>query len=190
MDFQTLQNQVCQEITSALSRVKDEEINELIDVLLSAEKVFVMGVGRVMLMMQSFAKRIKHMGIDSYVVGETVIPAISNKDVLLAGSGSGETITSVTVAQLAQKQGAKVALITAAKDSTLKKIADISVRIPSTTKRRLMMSKTPDEPASAQPMTNLFEQALLIFGDCISMILQKKLNISEKEMWKAHANLE
>ncbi len=89
MDFQTLQNQVCQEITSALSKVKDEEINEFIDVLLSAEKVFVMGVGRVMLMMQSFAKRIKHMGIDSYVVGETVIPAISNKDVLLAGSGSG-----------------------------------------------------------------------------------------------------
>jgi len=190
MDFQTLQSQVCQEISSALSKVKDEEINEFIDVLLSAEKVFVMGVGRVMLMMQSFAKRIKHMGIDSCVVGETVIPPISNKDVLLVGSGSGETITSVTVAQLAKKHGAKVVLITAAKDSTLKKIADISVRIPSTTKRRLMMLKTPDEPFSVQPMTNLFEQALLIFGDCISIILQKKLDVSEEEMWKAHANLE
>jgi len=185
MDFQTLQNQVCQEINSALSKVKEEEINEFIEHLLSAEKVFVMGVGRVMLMMQSFAKRIKHLGIDSYVVGETVVPAISSKDLLVIGSGSGETTTCVTIAQLARKFGAKIALITAAKNSTLKKMADVSVRIPSPTKL-----KAPDEPISKQPMTNLFEQALLVFCDCISMILQKRLGLSEEEMWKVHANLE
>lgn len=185
MNFQALQNQVCREINSALSKVKEEEINEFIDALFSAEKVFVMGVGRVMLMMQCFAKRIKHLRIDSYVVGETIVPAISNKDILVVGSGSGETITSVTIAQLAKKFGAKVALITAAKNSTLKKMADISVRIPCSTKL-----KAADEPISKQPMTNLFEQALLIFGDCITMIFQKRLNLSEEEMWKVHANLE
>jgi len=185
MDFQSLQNQVCQEIKSALSKVKEEEINEFIDALLSAEKVFVMGVGRVMLMLQSFAKRIKHLGIESYVVGETTVPAITNKDILVVGSGSGETLTSVSVAKLAKKFKARVALITAAKNSTLKKIADISVRIPSPTKL-----KASDELVSNQPMTNLFEQALLIFGDCVSMIIQKKLNITEERMWKVHANLE
>ncbi|MFQ5834749.1 MAG: 6-phospho-3-hexuloisomerase [bacterium] len=185
MNFQVLQNQVCREINSALSKVKEEEINEFIDFLLSAKKVFVMGVGRVMFMMQCFAKRIKHLGIDSYVVGETIVPAITNKDILVVGSGSGETITSVTLARVAKKFGAKVALITAAKNSTLKKMANISVRIPCPTKL-----KAPDEPVSEQPMTNLFEQALLIFSDCVSMILQKRLNISEEKMWKVHANLE
>ncbi|HHF98836.1 MAG TPA: SIS domain-containing protein [Candidatus Aerophobetes bacterium] len=185
MDFQSLQNKVCQEINSALSKVEKTEIDEFINTLLSAEKVFVMAVGRVMLMLQAFAKRIKHLGIDSYVVGETVVPPISHKDVLVVGSGSGETASCITITQLARKFGAKIALITSSKNSTLKKMADISVRIPSPTKL-----KAPDEPFSIQPMSNLFEQALLIFCDCISMILQEKLGITEEKMWKAHANLE
>ena len=168
-----------------MSKVDSEEVESLVNIVLGSKKVFVIGVGKVMLMMQALAKRLKHLGLDSYVVGETTTPGIQKGDLLLAGSGSGETITTVNVARLAKKHGAKICLITSSSDSTLRQLSDASVRIPCSTKLNL-----PGEIISKQSMTTLFEQCLLIFGDCVSMIIQKKLNISEEEMWKTHANLE
>jgi len=168
-----------------LGKIEERDVNSLIDAILSAEKVFVMGAGRVMFMLQAFAKRVKHLGIEAHVVGETVEPPIGKKDLLLVGSASGETKITVTIAKIAKEKGVKVGLITASPQSTLKKLADICVRIPCPTKLGLS-----GEPKSKQPMGNLFEQSLLIFGDCLAMLLQEKLGITEEEMWKAHANLE
>ena len=185
MSFQKTKNDVCKEIELSLSKIGEKEIEDFINLILRNDKVFVIGVGRVMLMLQAFAKRLKHLGLDSYVVGETTTPGIKKGDLLVTASGSGETLTTVNIARLAKKHQAKVALITSSSRSTLKELADASLRIPCPTKLHL-----PGEIPSKQPMTNLFEQCLLIFGDCISMMIQKKLNISGEKMWKTHANLE
>jgi len=185
MKFNILKGQVCKEIKSALVKVEEKDVDSLIDAILSAQKVFVIGVGRVMLMMKAFAKRIKHLGIDVHVVGEIVEPPIGKKDFLLVGSASGETRIIVTIAEIAKEKKAKVGLITASPRSKLKKLADTCVTIPSPTKLGL-----PGEPKSQQPMGNLFEQSLLIFGDCLAMLLQERLRVTEAKMWEAHANLE
>lgn len=185
MNFQNLKDEVCEEIRSALTSVEEQNLKELTDLILSAEKVFVVGVGRVLLVMQTFAKRLKHLEIDAHVVGEIVEPPITAHDILIVGSGSGETMISVNIAKLAQKFGAKVGLITSSHKSTLKKLADVSVIIPCPTKLHL-----PDEPISNQPMGNLFEQSLYILCDCLTIILREKLGITEERMWKTHANLE
>ena len=185
MEFQKLKEGVCQEIRFVLGKVEEDEVEAFVDDILKADRLFFIAVGRVMLMLQAFAKRFKHLGLDSYVVGETTVPGIQKRDLLVAGSGSGETLTTVNVARLAKKYRAKVALITSSSRSTLKGLSDVSVRIPCPTKLRL-----PGEIPSKQPMTNLFEQSLLIFCDCVCMIIQDRLNVSEKEMWGVHANLE
>lgn len=185
MKFAEVREDVCQDIGSVLGRVEEEEVEALIDHLLRARRLFFVGVGRVKLMVQAFAKRLKHLGLDSYVVGETTVPGIGEEDLLVAASGSGETLTTVDVMKLAKKHGAKIALITASPGSTAKEISDVSVRIPCPTKLHL-----PREIMSRQPMTSLFEQSLLIFCDCVSMIVQDRLKVSEEEMWKVHANLE
>jgi len=185
MNFQKLKDDVCDEIRSALGKIDEKELKGFIECMLKSRTVFVIGVGRVMLMLKAFAKRIKHLGYDSWVVGETTIPAIKKGDILLAASGSGETLTTVDVARLAKKNGATVALITASNKSTLREISDVVIRIPSPTKLHM-----PDETSSDQPMTNLFEQSLLIFCDCLSIILQIELKVTEEKMWEVHANLE
>jgi 6-phospho-3-hexuloisomerase len=185
MEFKKIKKDVCEELTCALDKVDEREVEVFIDSLLRANKLFVMGVGRVMLMMRAFAQRLKHLGLDSYVVGETTIPAIGEGDLLVAASGSGETLTTVTIMGLAKKHQAKVALITASPQSAAKEISDVSVRIPCSTKLHL-----PGEIPSKQPMTSLFEQCLLIFCDSLAMMLQGKLNISEEKLWEVHANLE
>lgn len=185
MQFHSLKDEVCEEMRFVLSRVEEDEVEAFIDHILKANRLFFIGVGRVMLMLQAFAKRLKHLGLDSYVVGETTVPGIQKGDLLVAGSGSGETLTTVNIARLAKKHQAKVSLITSSPRSTLRELSDVSVRIPCPTKLHLL-----GEISSKQPMTNLFEQSLLIFCDCASMIIQDKLNVSEEEMWKVHANLE
>lgn len=185
MSFQKIQEEICDEIRFALSKVDEKEVEIFIDNLLDAKKLFFIGVGRVMLMTKAFAKRLKHLGFDSYVVGETTVPAIQRGDLLVAASGSGETLTTINVARLAKERQARIILVTSSLDSTLKRISDVSVRVPCPTKLHLS-----DEIQSKQPMTNLFEQSILIFYDCVSIIIQKKVNISEEELWKIHTNLE
>lgn len=185
MNFQNLKDEVCEEIRNVLTNIDEQNLVELTDLILSAEKVFVVGVGRVMLVMQSFAKRLKHLEIDVHVVGEIVEPPITAHDILIVGSGSGETMIPVNMAKLAQKFRAKVGLITSSHKSTLKKLADVSVTISCPTKLHLS-----DEPISKQPMGNLFEQTLFILCDCLTIILQEKLSIAGEKMWETHANLE
>ena len=59
------------------------------------------------------------------------------------------------------------------------------VRIPVRT--RLYLD---DEIDSLQPMTSLFEQSLLIFGDLIAMEIIEKKGLDLKGLWMYHANLE
>lgn len=185
MRFHKLKDEVGEEIKNALAGVEEERVEKLINLILSARRVFVVGAGRVRLVMQAFAKRLKHLGLDTYVVGETTPPPITPKDVLIVGSGSGETIIPVEISKLAKKFKARVGLITSSPRSTLGELADVWVRIPSPTKLHL-----PTEPFSRQPRANLFEQSLFILCDCLIIILQEKLGISEEEMQKRHANLE
>ena len=189
MTFEELKDSVCDEIRFALSNIEKNEIENFIQYILEVRssncRLFVIGAGRVMLILKTFAKRLKHLGINSYVVGETTVPAIRENDLLIAGSGSGETITTLDIAKLAKKYKAKIASVTASDKSSLFKISDICVKIPCPTRLHYK-----GEVYSIQPMANLFEQSLLIFLDCVSMIIQDKLKINEEEMWKVHANLE
>ena len=64
-------------------------------------------------------------------------------------------------------------------------MADVFVRIPARTKLYLE-----DETESVQPMTSLFEQSLLLFGDTVAKLIIDKNNINIKDLWQFHANLE
>ena len=70
-------------------------------------------------------------------------------------------------------------------DSAMKGIADFMVRIPVRTKNYLE-----DEIDSCQPMTSLFEQAVLLVGDILAKIIIEERKIDMKSLWQYHANLE
>lgn len=59
------------------------------------------------------------------------------------------------------------------------------VRIPVRTKNYLE-----DEIDSVQPMTSLFEQSLLLFGDVVAKMIIDERQIDMKSLWRYHANLE
>ena len=174
-----------EEHQAVLSIVDEKEISAFIDSIIAARRIFTVGVGRVQLSLLAFVKRLNHLGIAATYVGAIDEPAITKDDLLLVGSGSGETAVPVAIAGLAKKRGAKIAYIGANKRSTVSKIADLSVCIPCRTK-----FATEGGIDSIQPMSSLFEQCLLIFLDVVALMLIKRKNIDIKTLWHTHANLE
>lgn len=176
---------VSSEIAHTLSCVDTDRLEQLMNMILTADKVFFVGVGRVMLSLQSVAKRLAHLGVDTHVVGEITEPAITGKDLLIVGSGSGTTLFPLGIARKAKAVGASVVHIGSNPQSEMKEVADFMVRIPVRTKLYL-----PDEVDSQQPMTSLFEQTLLVLGDIIAKMIIDERKINLKDLWQFHANLE
>ena len=74
------------------------------------------------------------IGYISYVVGETITPAIKEGDLLIVASASGETNSVCQAVKSAQKENVKVITITANEQSTLYKLQQALITIKVSTK--------------------------------------------------------
>lgn len=174
---------IVNELDTVLSRIEAEQIEALIQGLLKAEKVFIVGVGRVYIALSAMAKRLNHLGVKTWMVGEINEPPITDRDLLLVGSGSGESLFPKNIAICAKKYQAKIAHLTSSPNSSIAQMADMIVDFHCN-------SKSGDGIKTIQPMTTLFEQSLLLFGDLICLELMKRKHLSLEEVAKNHANLE
>lgn len=175
---------VLKEIEAVFEQSDFTNYDALINSILNAKKIVLTGAGRMGYASRGFSMRLKQLGLDSYMLGDSNIPRIDEKDLLIVSSGSGETSSILLLVELAKKNGSKIALITGAPDSKMGKLADIIIKLDAPTKNRTHNLK------SIQPMTTLYEQSLGVFFDCLVMQLMKKLNETSEKMWKRHSNLE
>ncbi|MFT3848759.1 MAG: 6-phospho-3-hexuloisomerase [Propionivibrio sp.] len=178
--------EVLGELKLALSAISNDEAEQLADRIVAARKILVAGAGRSGLAVKGFAMRLMHMGFDAYVVGETVTPNFEAADLLLIGSGSGETGSLVQMATKARAIGGGIALITIFPQSSIGRLADLAVRIPAPTPK----VRAGAGWASIQPMGSLFEQSLFIFLDLVILRLMEHAAKDSGTMFKRHANLE
>ncbi|MFC4102085.1 6-phospho-3-hexuloisomerase [Paenibacillus xanthanilyticus] len=185
MRMLTAASSILQELERTLQGVRPDEIAALAERVASSQAIFVAGAGRSGFMMRAFAMRLMHMGFRAYVVGETVTPGIAADDLLVVGSGSGETQTLVAMAAKAKSLGAVVAVLTVVPESTLGRLASDRVVVPAATK-----DGAAGTAASGQPMGSLFEQTLLLLLDTIIMHLMERKALEGAAMFSNHANLE
>jgi 6-phospho-3-hexuloisomerase len=173
------------ELARALAAVDERQVEAAVDALCGANRVFVIGVGRAFLSLQAFAKRLNHLDIPATHVGAIDEPAITERDLLVVGSGSGESVVPVAIARKAKSLGARLLYVGSNPESTIASIADLILRIPCRTKL-----DRPNEIPSEQPMTSLFEQALLLLCDALSLLIMARKGIDPAAFAWAHANLE
>ncbi len=185
MEFQNRVDQILAEIQNVLQRVDTVAAAAVVARLLRARRVYVAGGGRSGLMARAFAQRLMHLGLTTYVVGETTTPAIRPEDVLVVCSGSGETQVTILVSEVAKGIGAHVVAVTANRDSPIARLADT-----------LLILETPHKgaPGEGAPSVQyggaLFEQSVLILFDAIALDIGLSLGRSEEELRQRHANLE
>jgi len=185
-------------ILKSIEEIDENEVNAFIDELVrvysESKKVLVMGAGRSGLVGKAFAMRLLHLGFNSYVLGETIVPSVREGDLVIAISGSGRTQLIVTAAETAKKVKARVAAITSYRESPLAKIADIVVRVPGRTKSSRMDDYFArqilglHEPLA--PLGTLFEDTAMVFLDGVVYALMVRLGINEDYMKSVHANVE
>lgn len=185
-------------VAKAADELNRDNVDKFIDVLVDAysrkSKILVMGAGRSGLVGRAFAMRLLHMGFNSYVLGDTIVPSISKGDVVIAISGSGRTQLILTAAEAAKRVGAYVVAVTSHVDSPLGSLADLVIWVPGRTK----MSSMTDyfarqilgihEPLA--PLGTLFEDTATIFLDSVVYALMLRINVKEEEMRLRHANIE
>jgi 6-phospho-3-hexuloisomerase len=177
--------EIVKELQLSLESIVDDPSKSLVKAILQSKKVFVAGAGRSGLMGRAFAMRLMHLGIHAYVVGETVTPGMTEEDLLIIGSGSGETKSLIAMAQKAKGIEAALAIVTLFPESTLGALADIAVTLPGSPK-----DQADNGYNTIQPMGSLYEQTLLFYYDAVILSLMEKLEMDSRNMYGRHANLE
>ena len=178
-------SEIVKELSRTVDLIAEEEAERLVNRILEAKKVFVAGAGRSGFMAKSFVMRLMHMGIDAFVVGETVTPSLQEDDILIIASGSGETKSLVSMAEKAKAIDASVAVVTISPESTIGKLSDVAIKIPAKPK-----AGADSDYKTIQPMGSLFEQTLLLFFDATILRIMNKKGLESGVMYGRHANLE
>ena len=101
-------------LVRVLAHVQRPEVEAFEKVLLGARRVFVTGLGRTGLMARGFAMRLMHLGRRVYHVGDVITPAIRRGDLLVICSRTGRSPVLLYYVKIAQRVGARVAIVTAA----------------------------------------------------------------------------
>ena len=174
------------ELAASLEKIEENAIEQLMDAIVAAKKVYVAGAGRSLLMLRAVAMRLMHLGFETYVTGDTTTPAFEEGDLMIIASGSGETGGLVAIANKVKQLKGTLAVITIKKESTLGSLADLCVTIAAYTDKY----KDPAMQPSILPGGSMFEQAILLLGDTMVLPLAEKVDIPTDRAFCRHANLE
>ena len=182
-------------IRDAEEYLNEEDIANFIEIITTADNIFVTGAGRSGLAAKAFAMRLMHLGLSSYVVGETISPAINAGDCILAISGSGETNTIVTAAKISKKRGAKVLALTSYPESSLGQIADGIIHVKGRTKvevddENYLKRQIKGNYTSLTPLGTAFELTSLVFLDGLVSELMETMGKTEEDLKNRHTVLE
>jgi 6-phospho-3-hexuloisomerase len=179
-------DQMLEELGGVFSRLAPHLAGTFIKEVEAAPRIFGCAVGRSGFILRGFMMRLMHLGFSVFVVGETVTPRLRPDDLLIVISGSGETAQPREVLRRANAVGARTLAITADRDSTIAREADLVIHIPGTTKLTLAQ-----EPDSMQCPGSLFEQACFLFLEGVVLILFKEhLDHNRQAMLARHADVE
>ena len=184
--FQKYSSKVIYEISQVMAKVKEDEVRGFIDLIVNAKTIVTCGAGRMGMMAKAFAMRLSHLDYNAFNLGDSNVPRIGHDDLLVVCSGSGETKTIVELARIAKYHEAKIGLITSRKMSSIEKLSDRKVVLPS-------CSKVIDDDGAVttiQPMTSLTEQCSLIFLDAIVLMMIELCDHSAEKMKHNHSILE
>jgi 6-phospho-3-hexuloisomerase len=185
-DTDTLFAGALDEVRAVLDTGTAAEVDRLCDELLTAKRIATYGVGREGLMMRAFCMRLMHLGLDAHVVGDMTTPHLGKGDLLFVSAGPGSFSTVAALVGVAHADGARTAAITAQPAGAVPKSVDTVVHL----RAQTMADDRGGAKKSVLPMGSLYEAAMLIFFDIVSIVLRERTGQSGEEMRGRHTNLE
>ena len=173
------------ELSQAVARISEADIDRLVRCLAQARHVCVYGCGREALQIRGFAMRLFHLGRSVSVVGDITMPPIGPGDVFVVTAGPGSLPTALALTAAARRAGALVSCVTADPEGAVPRMADEILLVPAQT----MVTDQGDERA-ALPMGSVYEGALFLLFEIVIQKLQRELGVADADMRARHTNLE
>lgn len=176
---------ILDEINLALKDMDYDVLWKMVAEIHGANRIFFHSVGRPAINMKNFAMYLKHFGYRHHIIGDATCLAIKPGDLLFIVSGTGETETSIRMAQKCKEIGdIKILLATAAKQSTLGDLADLTVRFD------CPLPGVESSVKSVQPIGSLFDQCVIYGLDwALRACIQQRLG-RKNGAGPMHSNLE
>ncbi|HDG7831261.1 TPA: SIS domain-containing protein [Klebsiella quasipneumoniae] len=177
---------ILSELQQNALKIDDTQAEQFVNQIKKANHIFLQGAGRSGIAIRGFANRLLHLGFSVSMVGEISSPHTKPGDLVIIGSGSGETGSLVSLAKKAASSGVNVALVTMKAESTIGQLATSVLVLPGTVKE----DNDRQEGTFSQPMGSAFEQLCFITYDAIVLKLMAELGETSDSMFKRHADLE
>ncbi len=194
MTVKIAMGEVARHVLNILEHLNDKEIETMIGSIKKADRIFLLGAGRSGLAARAFAMRLTQLGLTAYVIGDVTTPAMTDKDLLIAVSGSGATDSVVHAANTAGGIGSKVLSVTSYPNSRLGEVSDLVVKVQGRTKIDIekdhLKHQIEGHHSSLTPLGTLFEDTVMIFFDGVIAALMIELEKGELDMKKRHALVE
>lgn len=160
--------------------IDQTQLDTLTDALLAANRIYVAGWGRAGNCVKILSMDCSQIGLETFIVGDNPTPAIRPDDILVIGSGSGETKTMAILAEQCKAQGAKLGLISGNAESTIGKMADVNVVIP--------RKKQPEDVPTMSGGS--FYHVMVMTVDILRVYMAEKLGVTNADVHYNHNNLE
>jgi len=125
-----------------------ESYIELLTEKLSSSSGDIIGLaaGRMGYALRAFIMRLNHMGFNASMIGDTNVPRVKQDSILFINSSSGETPSILLFAEQAKNEKGEIFLTTCNKKSSIGKLSNSSLQIP--TIQSLQLMKSPFEQFS------------------------------------------
>lgn len=169
------------EIEGVMNHVDRKQLVVIAKYFQNKHRVFVDGEGRSGLMAKGFAMRLMHLGIEVYVIGETITPAFKKGDILVSVSGSGTSVAGLHNVSKGKDMGVEVIAVTSKDTTPLAKQADAVLVVPGVIK-----SDSGGERGSIQLLSSLFDQCLHITLDALCLLIAEEIQVSNDTATKTH----
>jgi 6-phospho-3-hexuloisomerase len=170
---------VLSEMRNVFARMEGDPVARLASEVSNARRIAVYGAGRNGLVLQAFAMRLAHLGLDGHYVGQLSAPPIGPGDVFVTAMALGRLPTADALVQTARGQGARVTVISARPAAVAG--ADVVIDLPAQTMA--------DPMTSVLPLGSPFELALSLLCELTVSELMSCLGRTNSDLASRHTNL-
>ena len=186
MTYQELYEVLLEEHRQVFAAQDQAQLEQMMQLIMAAERIFVTGAGREGIAARSFAMRLMHTGKEVHWLWDDTTPGMQKKDLFIVVNGSGKIGHIDYLLDQARKTGVNRLVITGAPQERTPQEAEHCFFLPA------CVYKGNDSRVvkSVQPMGNLFEQHLFLLFDIVVMLLADKMQLTHGQMESRHRNIE
>ena len=175
---------VLEAIGAVMTRIDPAQVAAACATIAGAGRIMAHGCGREGLMMQGFAMRLHHLGLEACMQGDMAAPPLGPGDLFIASAGPGELSSVSALMRTVRDARAEVLLLTALPDTPSAAHANQVLALPAQT----MASDAGAE--TAMPMGSAYEGALFVLFEVMVADLARRLGQSADDMRARHTNME